>query len=230
MKMSSFLFIAVPVLMLLSCAKPTSESETKRWDSNQKTLNTLTAKYPNFRGALDIVQAEAAQQWEAALMVTEEEQKIAAMQTANTAAYPEFVRQLDGMENKLEALKSLCTKSTRNAVQTMDKESLRIARNNAQRTLSAMEYLLKNSTANTPVEATVLTNEASKKIKNANSNIQKVLKRISEKARAKKQQEKAQKDEQNAATKSKKPVKCSYCGVKNSPSTSKCKGCGAPVK
>ena len=61
MKMSSFLFIAVPVLMLLSCAKPTSESETKRWDSNQKTLNTLTAKYPNFRGALDIVKAEASQ-------------------------------------------------------------------------------------------------------------------------------------------------------------------------
>ncbi len=230
MKKQSILLLMTPLLLLLSCAKPTTESETKKWTSAQKTLQVLTTKYPKFEAALQVVKQESAVQWEAALNVTEEEQQIIAMQTANTAAYPEFVRQLDRVEDKIESLKSLCTRSTRGAVDRIDNESLRIARNNAQRTLSSVEYLLNNNVVRSPVEATVVTNEATKKIKNASNNVSKVLKRIANKARAKKQQEKAAKDKKETTTKTSKAVKCSYCSVKNSSTASTCKGCGAPVQ
>lgn len=230
MKAQAIHLSIIPLLLLLSCAKPTTESETKKWTTAQKTLQVLATKYPNFDAALQVVKQESAMQWEAALKVTEQEQQIAAMQTANTAACPEFVRQLDQVEDKIESLKSLCTRSTRGAVDRIDNESLRIARNNAQRTLSSMDYLLKNNVVHSPVEATIVTNEATKKIKNARNNVTKVLKRIADKVRAKKQQKKVAKDKKEATTKTSKSVKCSYCSVKNSSSASTCKGCGAPIK
>lgn len=233
MKYNSLFFSILSIFLIASCAKPTTESETKRWESHQKTLQTLSVKYPSFKNALTEVERSAAQQWEAALKVGDEEQKIAAMQTANSAAYPEFVRKLDYLEGNMDRLQRLCRKTTKTSADRIDMNALRTARDDAERTLSDLRYSLSSRVVNSPVEAEVAVEEISKNIKYATDRINKVMKRIADKERKQKQEEKAEKDKQNADKQSKeisKSVKCSYCGSKNKAGTSKCKSCGAPLK
>ena len=233
MRIENLLIAVATVFLVASCAKPTAESETKKWEANTKTLEMLGAKYPQFKAALQVVKSESAAQWESALKVTGDEQKIEAMQAANTSAYPSFVRDLDNIEDAMEKLKDRCSESTKGG-DNSDRESLRNARNDAQRSLSEVGYLLKSRAVNTPVEASALTEEAVKKIANATSRIEKVLRRISDKERKKKAEQKAAEDksksEEKAKEEAKNPIKCSYCGTMNNHDALKCSSCGAPVE
>jgi hypothetical protein len=235
MRITNFLFAVVALLLVASCAKPTAESETKAWESSKQTLETLGAKYPGFKPALEEVKNEASKQWDAALEVSDDEKKVEAMRAANTAAKPSFVGQLDGMSDAIESLKDLSTEATQaGSVDDGDREALRIAQNEANITLNSVEGMLKSRQIATATEARAVVEEAAKQVENAKNRIQKVMDTVlGKKNAAKAAADTASANDaakETAKEEAKNPIKCGFCGTMNKHDALKCSSCGAPVE
>lgn len=235
MKLTSLLTTFVAFLIVASCGKATTESETKRWEASQKTINTLSAKYPGFKPALKEALDAAKLKWEAATQISGEEQQIEAMRTANKAARPQFVTELDNMPDKMEALKDLVTNATQaGGADQADNQALATARREADISLGNAEKTLKNGSAATIDAANAIVSSVTKELESAIKRIKKVMETAQEKkteaqAASDSEEEKAAaKEEAEAdATKS---IKCGYCGTMNAHDALKCSACGAPVE
>jgi hypothetical protein len=235
MRSINFLLVAVALLLVASCSKPTVESETKRWEAAKTNLETLIATYPGFKLALDQVKSDANAQWESALKIAEEEKKIEAMKATVLMVSRSFVRPLSSISAKIEKLKDLSTEATQaGSVDNADKEALRIAQNEANITLNNVESILKNREVTTAVQATAIIEDVDKQLASASKRIKKVMdtvaskknaaKAASDTAAANKAKDETVKEE------AKKPVKCPYCNTMNPPDALKCSSCGAPVE
>lgn len=224
MRVTTFLAVALAFCVVLACGKATPESETKRWESAQKTLQTLGTKYSGFKPALEVVITESTTLWEKALEETNAEKQLEAMSVANKAAYPAFVRSLDKIADEIETLKSLKTKVLQDGgTDEADQAALESVGKDVDEVLSDVKSMLKSQKVANPTEAEALLEEAQK----AMTTVTKRLKDVATTAKNKESEAAAAVDSSANADKS---VKCSYCGSMNASSTLKCSGCGAPVE
>ena len=234
MRIINFLIAIAAFFVVVSCGKATSESETKRWEASQKTLETLGAKYPGFKPALQEVKDNATKAWEEAGSIGDEEKKIAAMSAANDAASPNFVSQLNGISEGLEALKDLATEATQLGGDESDKAALNLAKGEAGRTLTELEGMLKSRNVATAAEAEAVVGEAISQLTAATNRIKKVMDTVKNKQKAaeKAADTTAANADAKAATEAeaKNPIKCGHCGSMNAHDALKCSGCGAPVE
>ena len=224
MRLTTFLAIALASCMVWACGKATPESETRRWESAQKTLQTLGTKYSGFKPALEVVMTESTTLWEKALEETNEEKQLEAMSVANKAAYPLFVRSLDKIADEIETLKSLKTKVLQDGgTDEADKAALESVGKDVDEVLSDVKAMLKKQKVANPTEAEALLEEAKK----AMINVSKRLKDVATTAKNKQSEAEATADSSSNADKA---IKCAYCGGMNASGTLKCSGCGAPVE
>lgn len=92
----------VPVLIflfssLLTACSASVEGETSSWEANLKMMDRLTREYPGFSEPLSFVKKTAEASWARALEVSKEEEKIAAMQSANSLIDNSFAQKLSDM-------------------------------------------------------------------------------------------------------------------------------------
>jgi hypothetical protein len=234
MKLTTLLTAFVAFFLLVSCAA-TTESETERWEASQKTINTLSTKYPGFKPVLKEVLETAQLDWEVAIETTGEEQQIEAMLAANETARPTFVDELEQMSEKIESLKDLAIDATQTVgVDAADDQALEMAGREADLSLSKAENTLKSATATTVEMANVIVGGLTEELDAARSRIEKVMQIIEDKkneAEAEADEVSAQAaDEEAAKEESTKAIKCSYCGSMNASDALECSGCGAPVE
>lgn len=230
MRILSYLFAVAAFAVVVSCGKATPESETKAWEANKNTLETLGAKYPGFKPALQEVLATATTQWEAALKITEAEKQVEAMRAANAAASPEFVTKLDGMTGALEALKDMATEAMQAAgsADEGDKAALTNANNESNLTLNNVEGMLKSRSANTAAEASAIVMDAATQVEAATGRLKKVMETIKGKQTATTDTTTA--GNTTAPADEKKSIKCGFCGTMNAHDALKCSSCGAPIE
>lgn len=231
MKLATLLKLLLAFSILVSCGKATPESETKRWEASQKTINTLSAKYPGFKPALKEALDAAKLEWEAAAQVSDQEQQIEAMRAANKTARPSFVNKLDDMPDKMEALKDLVTDATQaGGTDEADKQALSTAGREADISLGRAEKTLKNGSAATVEAANAIINGITKELEAATKRIEKVVRTVKEKKTDAQAAVDTAAAKEAAAEKAKQSIKCSFCGNMNAPDALKCGSCGAPVE
>ena len=235
MKISSLLLTIFSFLMVMSCSKPTVESETKKWNASIKRLANLSVQYPGFKDALREVKTQAGNMWDEAVKVTEEEKKIEAMAAANKTCNPSFVRDLEDISDAMESLKDVNTEAAQEGVvDAGDQQALRIASHEAMMTLSEIEAVLRNTVVADPEQANFILSDLMKKIKKAEDRIDDVMDKVQEKKSAIEAEKNKQKaaDAAKAAEEeaAKQPVKCSYCGSMNEANALQCSSCSAPIE
>lgn len=232
--MKNLYVIAAMLLGFLAVSCGTSpEAQKNQWNSNQKRLTRLQAEFPNFKAALQAALTDAEAKWTTAEGVSGEEAQIEAMQTANSAASPTFVRDLDGLNKKMEELKDLMTDVQQHIADYGDAAAARTAATEASVTLGQVEGGVRTATAADVNAANAITKSWTTKLESAN----KRLKKVQETAKKKKDDKKAAADDKKAATDEKaaaekeaaQPVKCGGCGTMNKAGALKCSGCTAPL-
>ncbi|WMX15936.1 hypothetical protein [Aureispira sp. CCB-E] len=227
MKITTLLTGLIAFFLVASCGKATPETETKRWEASQETINTLSAKYPGFKPALKEALEAAKLKWEAATQISSEEKQIEAMRIANKTARPLFVVELNKMPEKMEALKDLVTEATQaGGVDQADSQALATACREADFSLGKAEKILKNGTAATVEAANAIVSGASKELESATKRVKKVMATVKEK------QSEAEATADSILTQetTEKAIKCAYCGSMNAHDALKCSSCGAPVE
>jgi len=235
MKLMTLLTSLITFLLLVSCGKATTESETKRWKASQETINTLSAQYPGFKPALKEALDAAKLKWDAATQISGEEQQIEAMRTANKTARPPFVTALDKMSDKMETLKDLVTDATQTGgADQADNQALATARREADISLGNAEKTLKSASAATIEIANAIISPITKELESATKRIKKVMETAKDKKEAAKATTESDKEEatakEAAEEAAKKSIKCGYCGNMNAHDALKCGSCGAPVE
>lgn len=234
MKLTTLLTAFVAFFLLVSCAA-TTESETEQWEASQKTISTLSTKYPAFKPVLKEVLDAAQLDWERAIEITEEAKQVEAMLVANEKARPTFVAQLEGMSKKIKSLKDLEIDATQTAaVDAADVRALKIAGKEANLSLNNAKSTLKSATVTTVEAANVIVGGVTEDLNAAKNRLKKVMKVIKDKkkeAKAEANEVATQAaDKEAAKEESTKAIKCSYCGSMNAADALKCSSCGAPVE
>lgn len=227
MKILNLFLLLTILFLILSCGKATTESETKRWESNQKKMDALVLQYPNFEAAIDETKAAATKEWQAAQSVGEEEAKINAMSAANSTARPKYIRLLDELAKEMEELKDDIAEATQTeGANNTDLDAINSAKGEANITLTRVEQMVRNTTVKTAAEAESILNEAEKQLNKAEERLQKVIDNIKKRVKKEtKAEEEANKKEEVANT----PIKCNACGKNNDADAKNCKFCTAPL-
>ena len=179
MKTSNILLLLTTLFLAMSCGKPTAESEMRRWEANQKTIDGLGAQYNGFKTALDLQLQQAQGLWDIALNIEGEEAKAEAMHGSNRSLYAGWVRKLDRMQDRLERLKDGVSESRQTAGATeTDIAALDEAISEAKITLSEVESMLRTATANTIAQAESLVNNADRQIDAATKRMDRAVRNI----------------------------------------------------
>ncbi|MCP4443003.1 MAG: hypothetical protein GY810_29205 [Aureispira sp.] len=229
------LYVVVAMLLgflAVSCGT-SPEAQKNQWNSNKKRLTRLQAEYPNFKTALAAVLTDAEAKWTSAEGVSGEEAQIEAMQGANSAASPQFVKDLDGLNKKMEDLKDLMTDVQQHVADYGDAAAARVAASEANNTLATVEGGIRTASASDANSANAITKGWTSKLESAS----KRLKKVQETAQKKKDDKKAADDKAKADDdkkaaadeEAKKPIKCAGCGTMNEAGSLKCSGCTAPL-
>lgn len=227
MKIVNALLLLTSLFVVLSCGKATTESETKRWESNQKKMDALVLQYPNFKAAIDQTKAAAIKEWQAAQSVEEQEAKVNAMSAANSTARPKYIRLLDGLAKEMEELKDDIAEATQaEGANEADLQAIKSAKTEANITLTRVEQMVKNTTVKTAAEAESILNKAEKQLDKAAERLQKVVKNIQKRVKKEAEAEDAAAQKEEVANK---PIKCNACGKNNDAEAKNCKFCTAPL-
>ncbi len=234
MKAFNVLSLFVALIFVASCSAPTPESETKRWESSKTTIEKLGVKYPNFKNVLNQVVTEAEPQWEAALAVSNPEEQVNAMRSANDLLNPPFVRGLENIVDDIEDLKDLTsTAAQTEGANEADMLAIKNAINEANITLTTVERRLGGTNVTSVTEANVLLDDADKNITTAKERIDKVVSNIKKRVAGEKAEERAEEKAAEAKAeeekKAEEPIECGHCGSMNEPGSLKCSGCSAPL-
>jgi uncharacterized phage infection (PIP) family protein YhgE len=223
----AFLFLAV------SCEK-TIEGEMKNFDVNIQKLNEVSAKYPNFKNACEILKKDGTKLMEDAKKLGEEKSKIAGMSAANSILSESWVSDLLDIDNKVNTIRDLIAKTAQNVKDKNDSDAAWVASNQGEEAIRQAKRKLENAVVNKPSDAAVIVRTEMSNLEAAEKRLNDVVKTAQDKVAAQKQAEndaKTAEDQKTAEEEKKKaPVKCSSCGQMNPAGTTKCNHCTAPVK
>lgn len=101
------LFAAVALSAALLGCKPSIEGETRSFDQNKLTVQEFGGKFPSLKGALDGRLAEAQQTFDAALQLSDPDQRAQKMRDANNliTVITGLFREIETKVRDLDALK-----------------------------------------------------------------------------------------------------------------------------
>jgi len=222
----------LPLLLLtlfvfgLGGCKKTVENQTAAWKSNVKTVESLMAKYPGFKPALQARLDEAKPIHEAAAGL-EGDAAIDKLSSANGTLMKGFVRELGRVEEVSKKLREARVEVTAKASDASIREGAKVAAADAEKALNRAEEALKKGAKN-PSDADAIVKKIIGDLETAQKAIDKVRGAQSDK------DNKAKADKDAAAKKdadAKAAVadwKCEYCGKMNPHDKKECGGCGAP--
>ncbi len=218
-------------LSLSGCSKSV-EGESKRWQTNTATVNTLEAQYPGLKGALEARKASADRIFSAASGL-QGDAKIDKLAEANSALMSGFVRDLQQIDEKIKKLRESRALAATNAGDAASRRGADVAAEDAAKVIARAQAMLEKGAAD-EATAKVLIKKASDDLDAAQKAIDKVVaadksKKDSVKADKADAKADAKADEAAAAAKVA-PWKCSYCDSENPHDVSSCNSCGAPRK
>ena len=221
------------VLLVASC-KATVEGEQKKWASNKKRVQELSALYSGFSTALSAQQKKAEAVMKAAEGESDQEAKLKKMRQANTLLGGGFVGKLGGIDRKKKRVRDKITTATTKARSNLDRMAAKQVSKNARQVLQEAESRLKRG-AKTTVGAGAVLRQVDTDLSDAMRNLDRVISKFKKKAKKGKLKKKFGKGKGKGG-KGKpaagKPAanrwKCEYCQRSNATSAGKCTNCGAP--
>ncbi|HGG56925.1 MAG TPA: hypothetical protein ENK31_03915, partial [Nannocystis exedens] len=218
-------------LSFSGCSKSV-EGESKRWQANTATVNTLEAQYPGLKGALEARKANADRIFAAAKDL-KGDAKIDKLAEANSTLMSGFVRDLQQIDEKIKKLRESRALAATNAGDTASRRGAELAAADAAKVIEQAQAMLERGAADEDT-AKVLIKKASDDLDAAQEAIDKVIaaaKSKKDSVKADKAAEKSDaKAEEAAAAAKVAPWKCSYCDSENPHDVSSCNSCGAPRK
>ncbi len=218
-------FLLLTLFAFFGGCKQTVENQTAAWKSNLKKVESLQAKYPGFKPALQARIDEAKPIHEAAGSL-EGDAAIEKLSAANSALMKGFVRELDKVETVSKKLREARVEVTAKASDASIREGAKVAAADAEKALSRAEEALKKGAKN-PNDADAIV----KKVLGDLETAQSALDKVSGVQSKKDSKAKADKDDKTKAEKDAKQAvadwKCQYCGNMNKHDHTECGGCGA---
>ncbi len=229
-----WLSVVAALLLLSSCGKPTTKSETNRFASAAKETKSLAAIYPGFESLLkkriekaDVVMKEVQG-------LKDEQAKIEKMSEARKVLNSGFVSKLSDVDDNLKDLRKDANEVVSEAQSEADRLLAKNASEDAQRVLKNADELLKKGAAD-EVAAEAILKRLLEDIETSQQNIEKIVDKFQE-AKAKAAKAAKVPDVKPGA----KPAedlkgktlpgalwKCKYCTNSNKSDVTKCKSCGA---
>lgn len=223
--------LCAALLLLPAGCKKTVEGESKSWTRNTRRIAELKALYPGFAAPLGerLKQAEAAMA--AAKKVSDEGEKAKQMATANATLMRGFVRELDGIDDKIRRVRSKITSAATSARDKSDRAAVRQASADARRVIGEVNARLKKGAASAVAADTIL-RKVDRDLDEAKRNLDRVISSAKGKQQAAQDKAKAKAEatarEEAAKKEATKPWKCPYCDAMNAHTAMKCKNCNAP--
>ncbi len=218
-------FLLLPLLAFGGCKK-TVENQTAAWKSNVASVESMMAKYPGFKPALQARLDEAKPIHEAATSL-EGDAAIDKLSSANSTLMKGFVRDLDKVDDMTKKLREARVDVTAKASGKSIREGAKVAAADAEKALERTEAALKKGAKN-PKDADAIV----KKIISDLETAQKALDKVTGAQSDKDNKEQADKDAKDKDAKDAKEAvadwKCEYCGKMNAHDHKDCGGCGAP--
>ena len=219
--------------VLISCG-PSMESENKKWTKNLSAANDLKAKYPVFAVLIDSKITEATKLWNDASGISNEDEKLQKMVSANDLLDEGSIGNLSNMQSKISDLRS--KKESLMKLKTPDLQ-LESRAQNAFETVEdavkkAEKVLYMTADEFNIDEAPGEIDRAWNSLNDAYSEVEIIINNINN-ANKTVADEKARKEQQIQDDKKKaeemaQDIKCPYCGTMNPHDYTKCKSCGAP--
>lgn len=222
----------LPLLLLtlfvfgLGGCKKTVENQTAAWKSNLATVQSLQAKYPGFKPALQARIDEATPIHEAATSL-EGDAAIDKLSAANSALMKGFVGDLGRIETATKKLREARVDVTAKASDASIREGAKVAAADAEKALSRAEEVLKKGAKN-PTDADAVVKKVLSDLETAQKAIDKVRGVQSDKKAAAKADKDAAAKKDADAKAAVADWKCEYCGKMNPHDHKDCGGCGAP--
>jgi len=228
-----YLFSLFALLILVSSCKLTVEGETNSWDTNMQRLSSMSAKYPNFKAVIETTMEKAETAWDEALSVSDEKAKIQAMSKANDLASPEYIRNLENFDRKVNNIRDLAAKASQMANDHSDSDAAWHASQSADRTIQESRNQLSKAAPSAVPDANAVVASIIRNLESAENRLNKVVKTAKDKKKEEKKaadEKKTAEDEKKAAEEKKAaPIKCGSCGNSSPAGTAKCGSCGAPL-
>ena len=226
-----------PLLLLLvfafTACKKSVEGETENWSKNLAKANELMIIYPGFANAIQSQITVAEGLWNDSQGISEEEAKIEKMAAANSTLNSGFVGDLGRVQRKTDEINKKMLSVTNKAVDQFDLESARQASAMAQRVMNEAQNTLSTG-ADDPMTAQTLVSGVLKRLSQADTQLNTVVKQIKKKKDLARKQKAGQKKNikgNNGTTTDTKAAtswKCSYCKKSNKAGALECSSCGAP--
>jgi hypothetical protein len=232
------LIFALLLSITASCGKSV-EGETKRWEANVAKVQTLAAKYPSLKSALDARLAAAKTTFDAAAKL-DEKAKADAMAPANNALMAGFVGDLAEIEAALGHLRESRISAASMAGDESSRLAAKLASDDAQKAIERSEAALQKG-ASDEAGASALVEKIKSDIASAQKAVdivleqdrKKVAAKEAEKAAAKTSSGETTKTDANSDVKTAPPPpppewQCEYCKGMNKHDVTNCASCGAP--
>ena len=212
------------LILFVSCAK-TVEGESNSWKRNTQKVSELKSLYPGLKKPLQMKMDEAQGMWNLAEGISDEDEKIEKMASANRIINSGFIKDLKDYDGRKKRLQELIVDVQSADLDANDRNAGMAAKDQAQDAMRDAERRL-SSGAKSVSAANSLLKQILSDFNAANKNLKKVL--ASAESKQKKAQEADKKAAADKAAKEKaKTWKCEYCGKVNDTHAHECKGCGA---
>jgi DNA repair exonuclease SbcCD ATPase subunit len=224
----TFLFL-IGLAIIISGCKKTAESEKKAYESNLKSINSLSYEFPSFGNAVREQVALAEPVAKAAEAMADDESKMKKYAEANSFLRPVFVRNLDEIKSTMSAIKTKLTavRDLKTGSQELDK--VKYAARDAEDALNRAERDLRSPVLNRAA-ADGITGIVLRKLTDSLKPLETLLADATKKIDDKKAAIDKQKASLTKAVEKAKDIKCSYCGTLNIATAKVCKSCGSPLK
>ncbi len=227
MRKLALCFIAV--LAIAGCKK-TVKGESKRWTSNNQTVDELGVLYPNFKKPLEEQRAKAKAAMDAAEKVEEKKKRISQMSSANNLLMAGFVGQLSDVDATKKKIDERIVEVSGKAADQADRMSAQQAAENAKRVLAQVDATLKKGAPDV-TSANIILKKVTADLRAAEENLDKAASMAQDKQTAKTDKATAEKAAADKAAQEKKAAEtwtCEFCGTVNKTADgNKCGNCGA---
>jgi predicted RNA-binding Zn-ribbon protein involved in translation (DUF1610 family) len=222
----TFLFL-IGLAIIFSGCKKTAESEKKAYESNLKSINSISYEFPTFSNPVREQIALAEPIARAAEAASDDDSKMKKYAEANSLLRPAFVRNLDEIKNTMSAIKTKLTAVRDLKIGSKEFDKAKYAARDAEDALYRAERDLRS-----PVLNRAAADGISGVILGKLTDSLKPLETIITDAAAKTDQAAIdkQKTGQTKTVEKAKDIKCPYCGTLNIATAKVCKSCGSPLK
>jgi hypothetical protein len=230
-KLLSVLLIAI--LVVFACG-PSLETENANWKKNLEAMELLKTEYPVYKALIEQKTEEAKKIWDEASKISNEDQKLDKIVSANNLLEENTIGNLRHMKNKISDLKTkkeslLGMKTPNYQIEQRAKNafvSVDDALKNADEVIYLNQQDIRIDEATSKIDkAWTSLNDAYKEVEIIIDNINRENKAIADE---KNQTEQKLNQEKQKADEAVADIKCPYCGTMNVHDYKKCKSCGAP--